>query len=128
MASTRYGLEVMVLTSKTRLGKSKLEIQDVRKEKQLTTSKKHDKKCFAATKISTKDEISALRKPQNKSDLLDQMDLMKQLNDALLEDVKSNEEAIAILEGKEKKYMDTIKNLGGKDRKAEKRDIPQTKQ
>ena len=101
----------MVLTSKTRLGKRKLEIKEVRKEKQVVASKKHDNKCFKATETSTKDEISATRKPQTKADLIDQMDLMKQLNDALLEEVKSNEEAIAILEGKEKKYMDTIKSL-----------------
>jgi hypothetical protein len=37
----------MVLTSKTRLGKRKLEIKEVRKEKQEIASKKHDKKCFA---------------------------------------------------------------------------------
>ena len=32
----------MVLTSKTRLGKRKLEIKEVRKEKQVIASKKHD--------------------------------------------------------------------------------------
>ena len=90
----------MVLTSKTRLGKRKLEIKEVRKEKQVVASKKHDNKCFTATETSTKNDISATRKPQTKADLIDQMDLMKQLNDALLEEVKSNEEAIAILEGK----------------------------
>ena len=36
---------------------------------------------------------------------------MKQLNDALLEEVKSNEEAFAILEGKEKKYLEAIQSL-----------------
>ena len=101
----------MVLTSKTRLGKRKLEIKEVRKEKQVIASKKHDNKCFAAIQISTKDDISAPRKPQTKADLIDKMDLMQQLNDALLEEVKSNEEALAILEEKEKKYIDTIKSL-----------------
>jgi hypothetical protein len=36
----------MVLGTKTRLAKRKLEVQEVRKEKQTVTSKKHDKKCF----------------------------------------------------------------------------------
>ena len=36
------------------------------------------------------------------------METMQQLNDALLEEVKNNEEAILILEGKEKKYIEAI--------------------
>ena len=36
----------MTSTNKTRLGKRMLEMQDLRKEKQITTSKKHDKKCL----------------------------------------------------------------------------------
>ena len=83
----------------------------VRKEKQVVASKKHDNKCFTATETSSKDDISATRKPQTKADLIDQMDLMKQLNDALLEEVKSNEEAIATLAGKEKRYLYTIERL-----------------
>ena len=39
------------------------------------------------------------------------MESMKELNDALLEEVKNNEEAISILEGKERKYLETIKCL-----------------
>ena len=35
----------MTLPSKTRLGKRRLEMQELRKEKQTTTSKKHDKNC-----------------------------------------------------------------------------------
>ena len=100
----------MVLTSKTRLGKRKLEINEVRKEKQTTTSKKHDKKCFAAVENPAKNKISA-PKPQTKSDMLAKMETMQELNDALLEEVKNNEEAIAILEGKEKKYQEAIKSL-----------------
>jgi hypothetical protein len=34
----------MAITSKTRLGKRKLEIKEVRKETQITASEKHDKK------------------------------------------------------------------------------------
>ena len=45
------------------------------------------------------------------SDLSYKMKSMKQLNDALLEEVKNNEEAISILEDKEKKYLETIKSL-----------------
>ena len=36
---------------------------------------------------------------------------MQELNDALLEEVKNNEEAIKILEEKERKYLKTIKSL-----------------
>ena len=36
----------MPLTNKTRMGKRKLEMQELRKEKQITTSKKHDKNCL----------------------------------------------------------------------------------
>ena len=36
---------------------------------------------------------------------------MKQLNNTLLEEVKDNEEAIVILEGKEKKHIASIKSL-----------------
>ena len=39
------------------------------------------------------------------------MESMKELNDALLEEVKLNEEAIANLEGKEKMYIKSIKSL-----------------
>ena len=76
----------MVITSKTRLGKRKLEIKEVRKENQITTSKKHDKKCFAPIETSTKEEVSAPRKPETKSELLDNMKLMQQLNDRKAEE------------------------------------------
>ena len=101
----------MVLPSKTRLSKRKLEIKEVRKEKQITTSRKHDKKCFETMETASKEEISAPRRPQTKADLLDKMESMKELNDALLEEVKSNEEAITNLEGKEKMYIESIKSL-----------------
>ena len=111
----------MVITSKTRLGKRKLEIKEVRKENQITTSKKHDKKCFAPTETSTKEKVSAPRKPETKSDLLDKMKLVEQLNDALLEEVKNNEEAI----GKEREEAHcSYQKLGRKDRKVENGDNP----
>ena len=72
----------MVITSKTRLGKRKLEIKEVRKENQITASKKHDKKCFAPIETSTKEEVSAPRRPETKSELLDKMKLTQKLNDA----------------------------------------------
>ena len=83
----------MVLTSKTRLGKRKLEIKEVRKEKQITTSRKHDKTCFATTETAAKEEVSAPRRPQTKADLLNKMETLNELNDALLEEVKSNKKA-----------------------------------
>ena len=95
----------MVLTSKTRLGKRKLEVKEVRREKQEIASKKHDKKCFAPVETCGKEELFAPRKAQPKSDLL------KELNDALLEEVKNNEEAIKILKAKEIKHLKTIKCL-----------------
>ena len=110
----------MVLTSKTRLGKRKLEIKEVRKENQVIASKKHDKKCFA--EVDTKKATSAIRKPQIKSE----MDLTKELNDALLEEVHNNEEAIAILEGKEKKYLESIKSLEERVEKLRKMSSPKS--
>ena len=101
----------MVITSKTRLGKRKFEIKEVRKENQIIASKKHDKKCFAPTQTSAKVEVSAPRKPETKSELSDRMKLVNQLNDALLEEVKNNEVAILALEKKEKKHIATIKSL-----------------
>ena len=85
----------MVLANRTRLAKRKLEIQEVRKENQTSTSKKHDKTCLGKDKKLEKDSDS----------------LLKELNDALLEEVKLNEKAIAILEGKEKKYIAAVKSL-----------------
>ena len=70
--------------------------------------------------------MSGPKKPPTKADLSaelkltkDDLKLNKELNDALLEEVKHNEEAIEILEGKEK--------FGGKGQKPEKGDILQSK-
>ena len=103
----------MTLPNRTRLAKRKLEIQEVRKEKQTETSKKHDKRCHE-TSNDKKNNPAAKLKPQiNKTneDLLDQMDLTKQLNEALLEEVKENDIAIAKLEEKEKKHVKIIEDL-----------------
>ena len=87
----------MTLPIKTRLAKRKLEIKEVRKEKQTVTSKKHDKNCFNEKNVKVLDDTDT--------------DLLKELNDALLEEVKANEKAIENLKKKEKKYLEDIKNL-----------------
>ena len=105
----------MTLTSKTRVAKRKLEIKEVRKEKQTTTSKKHDKKCFTKVDDTSQnnDAIDSAPKTSNKTkaELLEELYLLKELNEALLEEVKSNEENIANLEKKEKKYVEAIRAL-----------------
>ena len=62
--------------------------------------------------------MSGPKKPPTKADLIaelklakDDLKLNKELNDALLEEVKNNEKAIEILERKEKKYIEAIKHL-----------------
>ena len=42
---------------------------------------------------------------------MDKLKLTNELNDALLEEVKENEQAITILKGKEKKHLEAIKSL-----------------
>ena len=86
----------MTLPTKSRLAKRKLEIKEVRKEKQTVTSKKHDKNCYDDKNLEVVD---------------DDTDLLKKLNDALLEEVKANEKAIENLKKKEKKYLEDIKDL-----------------
>ena len=97
----------------TRVAKRKLEIKEVRKEKQTTTSKKHDKNCFTKVEDTSKndDATGNVTKTSNKTkaDLIEEMYLLKELNEALLEEVKSNEETIANLDKKEKKFMEAIK-------------------
>ena len=111
----------MTQTNKTRLAKRKLEITGVRKEKQTMTSKKHDKDCFATLNDVSKDENIAASAPKTsnktKVALLEEMHLMKQLNDALLEEVKENEEKIANLNKKEQKFLAVIKDLKEKSLK-----------
>ena len=47
----------MTLTNKTRLAKGKLEIQEIRKENNTATSKKHDKRCLGIDKNTGKDDL-----------------------------------------------------------------------
>ena len=56
-------------------------------------------------------KAKAPSKPQTKADMADEMKLIKQLNDALLEEIKSNEEKIAKLEKSEKRNLESIKFL-----------------
>ena len=67
----------------------------LRKEKQTVISKNHDKKCFKVKNVEVSEDE----------------DLLKQLNDALLEEVKANKESIENLKKKEKKYLNDIKDL-----------------
>ena len=59
----------MTLTNKTRVAKRKLEIKEVRKEKQITTSKKHDKKCFTKVDDASQndDATGTVTKTSNKT-------------------------------------------------------------
>ena len=62
----------MTLTSKTRLGKRKLEMKEVRKENHTATSRKHDKKCFEPKKsLESKPNKSPLEVLQGKYDALE---------------------------------------------------------
>ena len=62
----------MTLTSKTRLGKRKLEMKEVRKENHTATSKKHDKNCLEPKKTSASSHLkSPLEALQFKYDVLD---------------------------------------------------------
>ena len=78
----------MTITNKTKLGKRKLEVV----------------KDTPAPKTSTKTKAELLLE-------LEDMHLLKELNEALLEEVKSNEETILNLKKKEKKSVETIKDL-----------------
>ena len=70
----------MTLVNRTRLAKRKLEIQEVRKENQTLTSKKHDKRCLENSKNSEKDNLMLqLKDLQNKYDNLE-----KEQNESML--------------------------------------------
>ena len=58
----------MTLTNKTRLGKRKLEMQELRKEKQISTSKKHDKSCIndKNSKDAAKSQLVILQEQYDK--------------------------------------------------------------
>jgi hypothetical protein len=82
----------MPIVSKTRLAKRKLEMQELRKENQTSTSKKHDKKCLESKNVS---ETTSLKF---------QFESLKQKYDALDVVNKKNVEAIGLLK-------ETIKHM-----------------
>ena len=106
----------MALIAKTRLAKRKQEMQTTRKENQTVTSKKHDKRCLVKPNESAihVEPNKTVTKKESNDDLewiKSKLKLTNELNDALLEEVKENEEAIKILKGKEKKHLEAIKSL-----------------
>ena len=83
----------MVLTSKTRLGKRKQEIQELRKDKQTTTSKKHDKSCLlekGGCEEASKSQLVILQEKYDK--LTIEFDKQVEKNNYLEEKVKKLEE------------------------------------
>ena len=58
----------MTFTNKTRLGKRKQEMQELRKEKQTLTSKKHDKSCLEKNncKDDSKSQLTILQEQYDK--------------------------------------------------------------
>ena len=82
----------MHVLSKTRLAKRKLEMQELRKENQTSTSKKHDKKCLESKNVS---ETTSLKF---------QFESLKQKYDAIDVVNKKNVEAIGLLK-------ETIKHM-----------------
>ena len=79
----------MVLTSKTRLGKRKQEIQELRKDKQTTTSKKHDKTCLlekGGCEKASKSQLMILQEKYEK--LTIEFDKQVEKNNYLEEKVK----------------------------------------
>ena len=102
----------MALIAKTRLSKRKYEMQNTRKENQTETSKKHDKRCIVNPKENSKHvEPNKTGTNDDFKIMKDKLKLTNELNDALLEEVKENEEAIKILQAKEKKHVEAIKSL-----------------
>ena len=51
------------------------------------------------------------KKPLTKADLVEEIKVMKQINDAMEEDIKTSEDEIAMLKKKEDIYLATIKKL-----------------
>ena len=58
----------MTFTNKTRLGKRKQEMQELRKEKQTMTSKKHDKSCLEKNNCNddSKSQLTILQEQYDK--------------------------------------------------------------
>ena len=91
----------MVLGTKTRLAKRTKEVQEVRKEKQTVTSKKHDKRCFTNDDTSGKDVLETqLKSLQGKIDKLEEE---KKESEILIEELKTK-----IADIKIKKHVEMI--------------------
>ena len=77
----------MVLGTKTRQAKRKLEVQTVRKEKQTVASGKHDQRCLAKDNSSEKGVFTTqLKTLQNK---IDQLEKEKTESEILIENLKN---------------------------------------
>ena len=63
-----------------------------------------------------KKKVILPRKPPNKADLVEEIKLIKKLNDAMEEEIKDSDDKIAILEEREKKNLEAIKELQKIDR------------
>ena len=76
----------MTFTNKTRLGKRKQEMQELRKEKQTITSKKHDKSCLEKNncKDDSKSQLTILQEQYDKL----KVEYEKQIETVLLLEVK----------------------------------------
>ena len=77
----------MVLPNRTRLGKRKLEIKEVRKENQTVTSKKHDKRCLENKKSPSEDTFKLQLKTLQ--DKIDDLEKEKVTAEAAIKDLRS---------------------------------------
>ena len=89
----------MTLPSKTRLGKRRLEMQELRKEKQTTTSKKHDKNCLDK---GYSQELEELRRKFK--DLQERHDIVINENTKHVEKIKQLEIKVKTLESEMEIY------------------------
>ena len=98
----------MTLPTKTRLAKRKLEIQEVRKEKQTTTSKKHDKKC-----LQKKPEIDSeyINLKNNFDSLQKKYDALTVENDQNNDRIHALEQTVKHLESKKDIKLVVKKNM-----------------
>ena len=91
----------MTLPNRTRLAKRKLEIQEVRKEKQTETSKKHDKRCHETSNAKTDDVAEQLKSLQEKYEQL----VIEHGQNVLL--IKELRDEIAVFVAKDKVSAET---------------------
>ena len=87
-------------TNKTRMGKRRLEMQELRKDKQITTSKKHDKKCIVDQNTTEGSENVHLQLQK----LQERYDKLKGDNEKNLEKIKVLEDKVKVLEKENEVY------------------------